>query len=346
MITPEAAIFAQGSSFMYTLMAGSYFLYKKQSRLKYIMGLILLWWCLLHLKELGLLFLGNDHDIRINKLMRLIDMTAIPTFMFLLTEMVIPGWCKWKKVILSEVLFLAMAVAYAVTWSDSVYSFSFMFALAYAFITVSSMFFLIPLYIRRLKEQYSYTDHMNIRWFWFIVALFCVLLGLWVYFSIRMSPTADFLFYICLSVLWATICFFIFKQQKVLEFIVGSNKAGEGYEEKKQNQFAYNFSDMLRELFEEKHLCLNPVLTLTDVAQELGTNRTYLSAYLNNDLKTTFFDFVNNYRLEHASMLLKEYPQMTLEQVAEKSGFNSLSTFRRSFMKKFGCTPHNYRRNK
>lgn len=346
MITHEIAIFAQGSSFMYVLMAGSYYLYKKQSRLKYIMGLILLWWCLLHLKELGLLFMGNNHDIRINKLMRLIDMTAIPTFMFLLTEMVMPGWCNWKKVILSEFFFLAMAVAYILTWSDTVYCFSFVFAIAYAFITVAAMFFFIPLYIRRLKEQYSDTDHMDTRWFWIIVSLFCVLLGLWVYFSISMSPTADFLFYICLSVLWATICFFIYKQQKVLEFIVEGNKGGEGYEKKNQNQFSYNFSDTLRELFEEKHLYLNPALTLTDVAQELCTNRTYLSAYLNNDLETTFFDFVNNYRLEHASVLLKEYPQMTLEQVAEKSGFNSLSTFRRSFMKKFGCTPHNYRWNK
>lgn len=346
MITQEIAIFAQGSSFMYTLMAASYFLYKKQSRLKSIMGLILALWCLLHLKELGLLFLGNDHDFKITQLMRLIDMTAIPTFMFLLTEMVMPGWCNWKKVIISEVMFIGLIAVYVITWSDSVYNFSFVFALVYALITVCAMFFLIPLYIRKLKEQYSYTDHMNIKWFWFVLFLFCMLLGLWVYFTVSMSPTADFLFYICLSVLWATICFFIYKQQKVLDFILESNKANDEYEGRPQNQSAYNFSDELYELFDQKHLYLNPVLTLSDVARELGTNRTYLSAYLNNDLETTFFDFVNNHRLSYASMLLKEYPQMTLEQVAEKSGFNSLSTFRRSFMKKYGCTPHSYRRGK
>lgn len=187
---------------------------------------------------------------------------------------------------------------------------------------------------------------MNIRWLWFIVSLFFVLLLLWSYFALRMNPTADFLFYICLSVLWATICYFIYKQQKVLGFILENNKIQEQDRPKTQYQFACDFSEMLHELFEHKNLYLNPVLTLTEVAQEMHTNRTYLSAYLNNDLNTTFFDFVNNYRVERAAVLLKECPQMTLEEVAEKSGFNSLSTFRRSFMKKFKCTPHNYRYRK
>jgi AraC-like DNA-binding protein len=34
-----------------------------------------------------------------------------------------------------------------------------------------------------------------------------------------------------------------------------------------------------------------------------------------------------------------------IEDVAIRSGFNSVSTFRRSFQKKYGCTPSQYRKN-
>ena len=34
-----------------------------------------------------------------------------------------------------------------------------------------------------------------------------------------------------------------------------------------------------------------------------------------------------------------------IEDVAISSGFNSVSTFRRSFQKKYGCTPSQYRKN-
>ena len=42
----------------------------------------------------------------------------------------------------------------------------------------------------------------------------------------------------------------------------------------------------------------------------------------------TFFDYVNNLRVEHAVSLLKN-SDLRLNAIAEQSGFNSISTFRR-----------------
>ena len=68
----------------------------------------------------------------------------------------------------------------------------------------------------------------------------------------------------------------------------------------------------------------------------------YISNYLNNVLGTTFFDYVNQYRLSYAEQLLRQ-TKMSIEEIADRSGFNSRSTFRRAFLKRFGCAPSHYR---
>lgn len=98
---------------------------------------------------------------------------------------------------------------------------------------------------------------------------------------------------------------------------------------------------------EEQQLYLNPKLTIGDVANAIGTNRTYLSSYFNHQLNTTFYDYINNLRIEKASKkLLSVYPYtMNIDEIAECSGFNSTSTFRRAFLKNTGMTPLQYRKS-
>jgi len=78
------------------------------------------------------------------------------------------------------------------------------------------------------------------------------------------------------------------------------------------------------------------------VAHMVGTNRTYLSRYFNQENGSTFYDFVNNYRLRYAENLLRNSESSILE-ISEKSGFNSLSTFRRVFSSAYGCSPNEFR---
>jgi len=96
----------------------------------------------------------------------------------------------------------------------------------------------------------------------------------------------------------------------------------------------------------EDRLYLNPKLTISDVATAIGTNRTYLSDYLNKKLSVTFYEYVNRYRVMEACGILVGENNHLLKEVAEKSGFNSLSTFHRSFLKVMKITPLQYRFNK
>jgi len=106
------------------------------------------------------------------------------------------------------------------------------------------------------------------------------------------------------------------------------------------------FEKKLEKCMTEGRLYLNPKLTISDVAAAIGSNRTYLSDYLNKKLGVTFYEYVNRYRVMEACDILVDENNHLLKEVAEQSGFNSLSTFHRSFLKVMKITPLQYRFNK
>ena len=95
----------------------------------------------------------------------------------------------------------------------------------------------------------------------------------------------------------------------------------------------------------QRQLYLNPKLTLKEVAAAIGTNMTYLSIYLNHRLNASFYDYVNCYRVEEACRILSRMSggeRINMTEVAQRSGFNSVSTFNRNFKKTKGITPKEY----
>ena len=106
-----------------------------------------------------------------------------------------------------------------------------------------------------------------------------------------------------------------------------------------------HIASQLPKTMEEKKLYLNPKLSIVDIAVALGTNKTYLSDYLNNTLKLSFNDFVNQFRVKEACKIIDNMTvddKRTMVDVATKSGFNSISSFNRYFSKFQGTSPRQY----
>lgn len=103
-----------------------------------------------------------------------------------------------------------------------------------------------------------------------------------------------------------------------------------------------NLLERIQVLMEERKLYLDPKFSIIDLTNILGTNRTYVSVFLNEVLGKSFFDFVNGYRLSAAEKMVIETNE-NFGEIATKSGFNSICTFRRAFIKKNGVTPGKYR---
>ncbi|MFD0992551.1 helix-turn-helix domain-containing protein [Tenacibaculum geojense] len=94
-----------------------------------------------------------------------------------------------------------------------------------------------------------------------------------------------------------------------------------------------------------KKLYTNPNLTLPLLAKEIGIRPQILSELLNNNLHKSFNQYINEYRIEEAKNLLKTHPEIKIEIIAEKCGYNSKSTFYTAFKKITNTTPAKYNKN-
>ena len=87
---------------------------------------------------------------------------------------------------------------------------------------------------------------------------------------------------------------------------------------------------------------LNPEFKLMDLRAVLPLNRTYLSQLINLSYGCNFYQFVTNYRMEEAKRLMREYPEMKMQEVAEQSGFASSAVFSRTFTRETGMSPREW----
>ncbi|HBH09035.1 MAG TPA: AraC family transcriptional regulator [Rikenellaceae bacterium] len=88
---------------------------------------------------------------------------------------------------------------------------------------------------------------------------------------------------------------------------------------------------------------LKPGLTISALSKTLYTNRTYLSSFINQICKVTFREWICGLRLDYAKRELLEHPDVTIAEIAQKSGFLSLSNFNASFKDREGMTPAKWR---
>ncbi len=87
-----------------------------------------------------------------------------------------------------------------------------------------------------------------------------------------------------------------------------------------------------------------PSITLADVANDIGTNRNYLSSYLNKHLGVNFQTWLNNLRIERSKEYLSEYPEMTVDEIAHKVGFSQSYNFSRWFKQITSLAPMEWRK--
>ena len=78
----------------------------------------------------------------------------------------------------------------------------------------------------------------------------------------------------------------------------------------------------IRTVVEQQKAFLDPHLTLHDVAERCGYNRTYISGLMKSELGG-FFEYVNHLRMEYVETYLKEHPDATLGEAIEAAGFGS-----------------------
>ena len=96
-------------------------------------------------------------------------------------------------------------------------------------------------------------------------------------------------------------------------------------------------------LMRERQFFRKPDLRLADVAHELGTNSTYVSACINSENGVSFPDYVAGFRVRYAQELLRMDSDKTMAEIAAESGFSNEKSFLRTFKAQTGLTPSQVR---
>ena len=103
----------------------------------------------------------------------------------------------------------------------------------------------------------------------------------------------------------------------------------------------------LDQLMLEKKPYLNNKLLKAELAEMLGTSNPELARLLNENIGMNFFEYVNYYRIKEfvALATTQKAQQLTFYGLAQEAGFNSKTTFNKSFKKLMGVSPTEYFNN-
>jgi len=308
---------------------------KNSSRMQRVVAFIFVQWALFNLKDF-VLTIHEYNDSTIQSIIILIDGTSLIGYTCFIYELISPGWATLRRVVLMATAYVPFLLAYLLRpyeWVIHLY-------LVFLFL-VGAIVFLYWLckahrYVRYIRENFSNIDEIDISWLRVVAWFFVICQLLWVVISIVRHPLTDCLYYVMSIILWQVTLEYVLNQKPVTM---------EPYEPVATRE--YSFAQTLPSIIEDEALYLNPTLSIKDLAQHIGTNRTYLSDYFTNILHTTFYDYINRLRIEKQSVpLMQDHPDYTLERIASESGFQSISTFRRSFQKLKGVSPSEYRKQK
>jgi len=106
------------------------------------------------------------------------------------------------------------------------------------------------------------------------------------------------------------------------------------------------YKNRLEHIMTSRQLYLRSDLTLPKLAEELGCSVNHLSQVINSGFGVSFFDYLAQFRIEHAKVLLTTLDGQNgaVLDVAFSVGFNSNSAFYAAFKKCVGQTPAQFRR--
>ena len=287
------------------------------------------WWYVL-----GIYFLVDDRLVRNIVGIALDRLTFVPLMMCVLIRMLQDRRRPLWPVAIAFVPIVVVAVYSIVTRDDR-------FELVTEFYSILVSFIFIIYYVHA-GRQYGHWLHDNYadlerKELWqSLLLLACILFIYIAYTSNEGDLATEYLAQVNTLVI---IAFLLWRVEtlQTLEPITLDSVAEENEDAPK----GINIGTLLEQHCVAKQLYLQHDLTLQQLANAVGTNRTYLSSYFAQQ-SITYNIYINRLRIDHFIRLYRENiassRPITAIKLAQQSGFYSYSTFSVAFKKIMGVT--------
>ncbi|KAB8152493.1 helix-turn-helix domain-containing protein [Kordia sp. TARA_039_SRF] len=149
------------------------------------------------------------------------------------------------------------------------------------------------------------------------------------------------LIWICIAVFLFIVGYFSFTQPEIVRLPV-PKKAPQ--KDRLTEEEIAEIQQKLTKLIEEEHIYTRSDLSLKILAKELHTTANNLSWLLNSVYEKTFYEYINEFRVQAFLQKIEagEHKKQTLLAIAMDAGFNSKSTFNKTFKLLMNDTPSRY----
>ena len=326
--------------------------YRHRNRMMRLLFYTTIFLAFSYIKDSVFLFAQWKYSIWLDDFVNTVDLLFIHLVCAFFIEATNPGY-PTRRQLVALFSMQALFIPLFLIFPDEIVVFcAFSVALVVAVATMYLVVVFSVRYRQYIKLNYSYKENIDVAWV--VVSSVAFFLSLFVY-NLAFAHTtwlSEALYNIFSMALW-TFLFLFSRRHRVVRILKPveneDEQATEEIEEPKSDDDVVSHNYILAVRLEQKmsqdKLYLNPKLTTTDVATAIGTNKTYLSNYLNNTLNTSFFDYINTFRINEACRIIEMMPERgrkSMSVVAQKSGFNSLSSFNRYFVKLKGISPKSY----
>ena len=213
--------------------------------------------------------------------------------------------------------------------------------------------YLINKYREQLKDYQSSIENIDLTWLkilvlgFALVSLVGVLLSISKVVNLFYTVDISLQIFLGLTTYYADlilVCFLLFFSAANISSVAKvKDQSKSSYEDYEADE---EYVDRVIKFMDVEKPYLKSNITLDTLSELIDVPARELTALLNGHFKMNYYEFINNYRIKEAKLILAQdvNQEKTISDVFLAVGFNSKSVFNTFFKKNVGVTPTDFRK--
>ena len=110
-----------------------------------------------------------------------------------------------------------------------------------------------------------------------------------------------------------------------------------------EKKYSANEGERMRKVLEYTMKNYSDKITINDISDVAVMTKNAFCKYFKKRTNITYFEFLKRIRIEHACSLLREKKEMSVAEIAQRTGYKNLSNFNQQFRDVINTSPQKFR---
>lgn len=269
-----------------------------------------------------------------------------PSFTFKITDL---------KFLIFPIIFLGCLIGMALGYKDPFDSLSIILILVQALFYTGLSYITIRKHQKKIQQFSSNTEGIDLNWLEYIILVLLAVNIIYVIYNLFYDPKS-LNFFINAVFLLVIYCvgYYSLKQKEIYPLeekqrkeLISIDEEQDSEDVKKKlipDEELARIKSQLETIMTTEKPYLESELNLIKLAELLSVSTHHLSYVINTGFGKNFFQYINEFRVEYAKILLRKDSKLSILGIAYESGFNSKTSFNTTFKKLTGQTPSEFKK--